>query len=142
MADILHRVEINASPARVFEAIARQEGLSAWWTTWTKAEPVVGSVAEFGFDDATTKMRIEELVPERRVAWWCVGGPEEWIGTRVSFELEPGGQGTIVRFGQHGWKAASDFYMHCNAKWSYFLHSLKAFVETGKGSPYPRDVKI
>ena len=31
---------------------------------------------------------------------------------------------------------------HCSTKWATFLMSLKMLVETGKGEPAPRDVKI
>jgi hypothetical protein len=31
---------------------------------------------------------------------------------------------------------------HCGTKWAVFLMSLKQFVETGSGSPNPRDVQI
>ncbi len=31
---------------------------------------------------------------------------------------------------------------HCSTKWAMFLMSLKAFVETGRGAPFPNDVHI
>ena len=31
---------------------------------------------------------------------------------------------------------------HCSTKWAVFLMSLKSLVETGKGDPYPNDIKI
>ena len=35
-------------------------------------------------------MKVLELAPAARVLWEVVGGPGEWIGTKVSFELAPG----------------------------------------------------
>jgi hypothetical protein len=35
-----------------------------------------------------------------------------------------------------------EFMHHCSTKWATFLMSLQALVETGKGAPYPNDVKI
>jgi hypothetical protein len=26
---------------------------------------------------------------------------------------------------------------HCSARWAYFLLSLKSYLETGKGTPFP-----
>jgi hypothetical protein len=31
---------------------------------------------------------------------------------------------------------------HCSTEWALFLISLKSLLETGKGAPYPDDVKI
>jgi len=32
-------------------------------------------------------MEVTELVPGQRVGWRCVGGPGEWVGTDLTFEL-------------------------------------------------------
>jgi len=32
MADMYHEIQINASPAKVYEAITTQKGLRGWWT--------------------------------------------------------------------------------------------------------------
>jgi hypothetical protein len=31
---------------------------------------------------------------------------------------------------------------HCSARWAYFLLSLKGLAETGKGTPFPEDLKF
>jgi len=31
---------------------------------------------------------------------------------------------------------------HCGTRWAVFLMSLESLVETGRGAPDPRDVKI
>jgi hypothetical protein len=31
---------------------------------------------------------------------------------------------------------------HCSTKWATFLMSMKALVETGKGAPFPDDIRI
>ena len=142
MADILHRIQINSSPKNIYEAIVTASGLSRWWTKDVKTTAEVNSIAEFGFDSLVTKMRIDRLVQNQRVDWTCVDGPDEWINTHLFFDLTAEGNNTILRFGQRDWKVASDFYCHCNCKWSYFLHSLKSFIENGYGSPFPNDTKI
>ena len=45
-------------------------------------------------------------------------------------------------FKHQGWKEQSESMHHCSPKWAVFLMSLKSFVETGKGAPYPNDVHI
>jgi hypothetical protein len=71
-----------------------------------------------------------------------VDGPPEWIGTTVSFDLRQEDDYVVVLFEHQGWKEPVDFMHHCSTKWATYLMSLKALVETGEGSPSPRDVKI
>ena len=123
MADIFHRVQMHASPAEVFRALTEQAGLSRWWARDGKL---------------VVKMRIAEMKDDARVAWQCVEGPPDWIGTDISFDLAEEGDETVVRFGHRNWREATDFMGHCSAKWAYFLFSLKSVLET----PEPDDVLI
>lgn len=142
MADILHRVGIQASPDAVYRALATREGLAAWWTNDTRGDGSVGSVLEFRFGAGGIDMRVLEVDPARRVLWQVVGGPDEWIATRVSFDLNQEGDHTIVLFKHQGWKEPVEFMHHCSTKWAIFLMSLKSLVETGQGLPAPHDIKI
>jgi hypothetical protein len=60
----------------------------------------------------------------------------------VSFDLRQEDDYVVVLFEHQGWKEPVDFMHHCSTKWATYLMSLKALVETGEGSPSPRDVKI
>ncbi len=90
MADILHRITIDAAPDRVFDALTVSESLQSWWTRDSHATTEIGSVAVFKFIQGTIvfRMRVEELVPGERVAWLCQGDPQEWEGTQLTWELE------------------------------------------------------
>jgi hypothetical protein len=119
------------------------EGLSAWWTDTTKGESKIGGTVEFRFGErGGFDMKVLELKPARRVRWRVVDGPEEWIGTEVSFDLKQDGDYTIILFKHQGWKEPVEFMHHCSTKWAIFLLSLKSLLETGKGAPYPNDVKL
>jgi uncharacterized protein YndB with AHSA1/START domain len=85
MADMIHEIPIQASPEKVYAAIASQEGLRGWWTADSTAEARVGSIARFGFGQAGTgfEMRVDVLEPERRMEWSCLGHNEEWKGWMV-----------------------------------------------------------
>jgi hypothetical protein len=76
------------------------------------------------------------------VLWQVVDGPEEWIGTKVSFDLKQEGDWTIVLFKHQGWKEPVEFMHHCSTKWAVFLLSLKSLLEAGKGAPAPNDIKL
>ena len=142
MPDILHRVGIRTSLNDVYNALTTREGLAAWWTDNTQGETNVGGVLQFRFKAGGFDMKVLELHPASRVLWEVVGGPTEWIGTKVSWELKQEGDFSIVLFRHRGWKEPVEFMHHCSTKWAIFLMSLKSLLETGKGAPHPNDVKI
>ena len=143
MVDILHRVGAErVTPDRVYNALTTIDGLAGWWTTDTTGSTDVGGVIEFRFPRGGFDMEVVESVPDKRVSWKVVGGPDEWIGTTVDWDLVQEGDYTIVRFKHQGWKEPVDFMHHCSTKWATYLMSLKSLVENGAGQPAPHDVRV
>lgn len=147
MTDILHRVGIRAPQHEVYRAIATTAGVAGWWTEETTGDSTVGGTVKVRFTDRGVEKgrmdcEVRELVPEERVRWHVTAGPEEWIGTDITFDLSRDGDFTLVLFGHRGWREPGEFMAHCSTKWAVFLLSLRELVETGKGKPSPRDVKI
>ncbi len=147
MADILHRVGIKSSVDEVCKALTTREGLAAWWTSNTQGEGKVDGALQFRFSSGGSEiggfdMKVLEFHPAKRVLWQVVGGPEEWIGTRISWDLKQEGEYSIVLFKHQGWKEPVEFMHHCSTKWAIYLMSLKSLVETGKGAPNPNDTHI
>ena len=142
MADILHKIIINTSPQNLYAALTTREGLAGWWTPMTEAQPQVGSRATFRFGDGDLgpDMKVVDLQPDKYVEWQCTDGIAEWVGTRFTFEIRPHKNGAELLFGHRNWKEPSEFYMHCNSKWGFFLGvSLKKYLEEGRGRPHPED---
>ena len=144
MADILHRVGVKtATPEKVYDALTTVDGLAAWWTGDTKGTGDVGGVLQFrfppvgGFD-----MEVLELKPAERVVWRVADGPEEWVGTTITWDLRQEDDYTIVLFQHQGCKEPVEFMHHCSTKWGSYLMSMKSLLETGEGAPAPRDVRI
>lgn len=142
--DILHRVGVKTpTPDKTYEALTTLDGLAGWWTTDTTGSTDIDGVIKFrfppvgGFD-----MKVLETRPNERVVWEVVDGPEEWIGTTISWDLSQDGDFTIILFKHAGWKEPVEFMHHCSTKWATFLMSLKSLIETGKGAPAPDDVAI
>ena len=52
----------------------------------------------FRFGAGGIDMKVLELQHDKRVLWQGVGGPGEWIGTTVSWDLKQEGDWTIVLF--------------------------------------------
>jgi uncharacterized protein YndB with AHSA1/START domain len=143
MVDILHKVGIKSSSQNdVYRALATVEGLSAWWTDNTQGESKVGAVLQFRFGAGGFDMKVLELHPATHVLWEVIAGPEEWIGTKISFDIKQQGDWTIVLFKHQGWKQPVEFMHHCSTKWAVFLLSLKSLLDTGKGAPHPNDLKL
>jgi uncharacterized protein YndB with AHSA1/START domain len=141
MADILHRVGTTAARDTVYQALTTVDGLAAWWTTDTEGSGE--DLLRFRFGDVGGfDMKVLELQPDTRVRWEVVDGPEEWVGTTVTFDLKQEGEWTVVLFAHEGWREQVEFMNHCTTKWGLFLMSLKSLVETGTGAPHPHDVRI
>ena len=147
MIDIIHRIGIRAPIADVYRAVATVDGVAGWWTKETTGESNVGDTVTVAFvDDGVEKghmdLDILRLDPSKEVLWRVTAGPPEWVGTDIGFNLSQEGEHTIVLFGHRNWREAVEFTAHCSMKWATFLLSLRDFVESGKGSPAPDDVKI
>jgi len=141
--DILHRIGVkSASLDEVYQALTTIDGLSGWWATDTSGDTEVGGVIKFRFEPGGFDMKVVELSPAKRVVWEVVDGPEEWVGTTVTWDLKQEDDFTIVLFRHEGWREPVEFMYHCSTKWATFLMSLKQLLETGTGAPEPRDVKI
>jgi uncharacterized protein YndB with AHSA1/START domain len=138
MADLHHQININATPDKVYAALATQEGLRGWWTADTKADEKVGGKAEFGFDKRgmVFRMKIEKLEAGKRVVWSCHGDQPEWNGTTLTWDLAPNDRGTTVRFTQSGWKAVTEMYAICNSTWGELMYRLKSYAEGRNPGPH------
>ena len=141
MADIRHRIGINAPAATVYDQLATVEGLEGWWTDTIEGASEVGDKLTFYFRSRDRKavMEVVELVPDAHVTWRCVDGPEEWIDTNIEFDLRAAGDETVVMFTHGDWREPVEFMHHCSTKWGYFLLGLKDRLEGGAAAPHPHD---
>lgn len=143
MPDILHRIGVKSPTKDVYKALTTIDGLAGWWTNTTSGESKVDGKIRFQFGDrGFFVMKVLELKRAERILWEVVDGPEEWIGTKVSFDLIQEGEQATVMFKHMGWKKSVEFMHHCSTKWAMFLMSMKMMVETGKGAPFPEDIRI
>ncbi len=147
MVDIIHGIGIKASPTKVYNALSTVDGIAGWWTRETTGNSRIGGVITVRFLDHEVEkgradLEVVELDPGKAVRWRVKDGPEEWIGTDVTFALSQEGEHTLLLFGHRNWREAVEFTAHCSMKWATFLLSLRELVETGAGRPSPHDLKI
>jgi uncharacterized protein YndB with AHSA1/START domain len=141
MPNILHRLTIDAPTERVAELVASPEGIEQWWT----GHPVAGDASIGGqlsvyFSDAgqpAATFEVIELSPEQ-IVWRCVGGPHDWIDTRITFTPKPRPDGgTTLLFSHEGWNRENEFMSGCSTNWAAYLMSLKSGAEARGFNPYP-----
>ncbi|MCE5319011.1 MAG: metalloregulator ArsR/SmtB family transcription factor [Parachlamydia sp.] len=133
--------------ADVFAALTSVAGLKGWWTQdCTIPALQLGSENVFRFGPTFTVMKIKEVIPNKKVVWECtkhsfVDGKlthvDEWVGTKLIFQLEEKDRNTQLHFTQEGLTPWLECYSICENKWNYYLkESLKSYLETGVGGPY------
>jgi uncharacterized protein YndB with AHSA1/START domain len=148
MAEIIHRIGIRASSGKVYEALSTLKGLAHWWTENVEGKEETGGEIRFTFREKNGEikgimvMEVIMLKPSAEVRWRCKEGPDEWIGTEITFRLSQADNQTIILFGHTNWGETVEFLAHCSMKWATFLLSLREYVEKGKGRPSPDDLKI
>ena len=148
MVDIIHRIGIKAPISKVYAALSTVEGVAGWWTKETSGDATPGGTVkalfrnQSGKEIGTMDFEVATLKPNQEVRWRFTSGPEEWLGSDVTFQLSQDGDTTLILFGHRNWREAVDFTAHCSMKWATFLLSLRQLVETGEGKPAPGDLKI
>jgi uncharacterized protein YndB with AHSA1/START domain len=138
---------LDAPSDTVYDAIATPGGLRRWWTAGADGAEEVGGVIRITFrEDHWTEMRIAALDPGREVRWDCVAQhepgferPDEWVGTSVSFRLDPvTPETTRLRFAHVGLPALDCFAL-CRRGWDFYVgESLRELIESGTGRPDTR----
>ena len=134
MAEIFHLFNIKTEDAgKVFSAITEQGGLASWWTTETEVQD---NILKFTFTkDYYKKMKVVKSEAHKYVEWECIHADDQWLATRMSFDIITKEGSVDVRFRHFGWKEQTDLFGICNYHWGLYMKSLKTYIETGTGNP-------
>lgn len=139
-------ISVDQTPEKAFDAIRNVRG---WWS-----EAITGSTDKVGdeFNYHYQKlhnctMKLIELLPGKRVAWQVTKNyfsftedRTEWMGTKVIFDISKKGDKTAIHFTHEGLVPAYECFNVCSDAWgNYIRSSLKSLIETGKGSPNPKE---
>lgn len=135
---ILKEMIVPQPREQVWQALANSTALGEWMFP-NDFEPRVGHVFTFRVP-ANPKVNFEGLIvdcevlecepPSRLVFSWSAGGPV--VNTRVSFCLEPDGDGTRLRFEHSGFDLtqpwAEEAFKGAEFGWARMLGQLPAVV--------------
>jgi uncharacterized protein YndB with AHSA1/START domain len=143
MHDIRHRVGIAAPQDRVYEMLSTKDGLAEFWTQVEGDSEVGGKLGFFfGTPEPVVVFEVVELVPNGRVQWRCIDGPQDWLGTTVAFDLKESDGETVLLFTHADWQEASELMHHSSTKWATFLIGLRSGLEGGAFTAFPEDTLI
>jgi len=134
---IRREIVIPQSPEQVWRALADSAALAAWMYP-NDFEPRVGHHFTFrvppkpkvGFDGLIVRCEVLECEPPSRLVFsWSAGG---LVDTRVSFRLEPDGDGTRVFFEHSGFDVsqpwAEQAFQGAEFGWTKMLKQLAGVV--------------
>ena len=138
MADILHQVDIVASPDQLFAALTEEDKVKAWWSEHSTIKPEVGSLASVSFysNAVTFELRIKELEPSKSVVWAVEGGPPDWVNTDLNWSITQNNGAAILNLAHRGFASIEGNFASVNYTWGLYLTSLKFYLEKGEGMPH------
>ena len=142
--EIWHEIHINASPGEVYQALTDVKKLAHWWTTDVRGESAVGKKLEFWFGgDLGAEMAVTALKAKELVQWRVTKrGTPDWVNTELEFRMFRERGQTFLHLRHSKWHEDAQTFPECSMHWAIYLLSLKEFVETGKGRPYPYDLPV
>jgi hypothetical protein len=144
LEDYSNTFETNAEPKFVFKALTEQ--IDLWWTTSTNKAKKVNDELKVEFGNNTFKlMRVVSVYPDQSLAWQVIeahinheelNNKNEWVGTIIRWTIHSIDNGSQIEFVHKGLTTKMECWGICSNGWDYFLGSLKAFLNSGKGTPY------
>jgi uncharacterized protein YndB with AHSA1/START domain len=144
---IEREIQIEASPATVFEVITSPEHLKEWWPDEAVIEPRPGAEGHLVFGDRSAgevkvpRVTVVDAVPARLFSfrWTHPHDEDAQVGNSllVTFELTARDGGTLLRmtetgFREMGWEVdvlEEQYRDHANG-WDHFLPQLVAYAAT------------
>jgi uncharacterized protein YndB with AHSA1/START domain len=133
---------VEASPDVVYDVVSSPEHIREWWGADSEFDAVPGGAGELVWGDETTPRAhvtpftvVEADRPRRFAFRWIVDPAKADKSLLVTFELEPAGEGTVLRltesgFREMGWEAAvlEAHYQEHVEGWDLHLGHLTAYV--------------
>jgi Activator of Hsp90 ATPase homolog 1-like protein len=130
------RIPSTKSPQEVFAIL---QDVNQWWTGiyGEQIEGVSNQLnEEFAYRAGNgahySKHKLIELVPNEKIVWLVtdshlsfITDHAEWTGTKMSFNLTPTEEGTLVTFQHEGLVPEIACYDACSNGWSAYLSILE-----------------
>jgi uncharacterized protein YndB with AHSA1/START domain len=140
---IEREIRIDAPPEVVFEVVSDPAHVQQWWPDEASYAAVPGGTGQIVFirdgERVPMAFQVVDAVPHRLFSFrWTqpAGEPARTDNSfLVTFELEPAGDGTLLRmtetgFRERGWEAAvlEEAYRDHSSGWDYYLPRLAPYI--------------
>ncbi|HET7003488.1 MAG TPA: SRPBCC domain-containing protein [Puia sp.] len=143
MADIFHNFPIEAPAEKVFEIISLSEGLDKWWTKSSEANPSPGGIYTLDFGPGYIwKAIVTEYVKGSLFELKMTEADDDWLGTKVGFDVRNHQSRTGVNFYHTGWPQENEHFKISSYCWAMYLRILKRYIEYGEMVPYEKRLQV
>lgn len=102
-------LQLNATPDKVWPAIATKEGVTSWFCDTIEGDWAPGQAVRMKWGEFSNPVKVETIAPKTLVSYrWVPGTPSEELPftdenmTLVEFHLSPNGQGSTLRVVETG----------------------------------------
>jgi uncharacterized protein YndB with AHSA1/START domain len=132
MPDACFLFTVNAAPEKVFDAVASPDGISTWWSRKTDGKPNLGNIYTLDFGGGYIwRAEVTRCVKNSEFELTMIESMDDWLGSKVGFDLAAGEGNTSVDFVHSGWAGADEHYRSSCYCWAMYLRLMKKYVETG-----------
>jgi uncharacterized protein YndB with AHSA1/START domain len=144
MKKTIHFIGAKCTKEDMFNAISKPSELGKWWATSAKGTVELGETLHLTFNNLTTlKFRYDEIVPNEKLVLTCYDSFKSWDKTQLIFEVEEkDNQVFLTQTHQNINSQDTESLTYFSSKWTVYLLSLKQYLETGIGTPYPNETKL
>src|SRR5262245_7624549 len=134
---IAANIRINAEPTAVLAALTTTDGIHQWLTEEASVGHDIAAPAIFRFGMIEVTFLIDRL-DRHAIEMTCVGHRNypEWLDTHLAFRVIPDGPGAYVDVLHDGYRCKDGCYAQSVEGWTHYLMSLRAYCETGRGTPW------
>ncbi len=134
ISNFTQTLTISQTPQKVFEVILK---VRKWWTGY-HGETFTGMTEklndEFTFHAGNgahySKQKIVEIIPNQKLVWQITDSKlsflektDEWIGTKVIFEISTQADRTTLTFTHEGLTPEVECYNSCAPAWTEYLQN-------------------
>jgi uncharacterized protein YndB with AHSA1/START domain len=132
MPSQIHRINIEADPQSVFEALSTADGWSSWFTAKVTGDFTDGSEIVCDLDGRDTiRLRVTSVQPGSAITFEALEGPFAKAGATTAIKLTSGDDGRTTVDLQHHTPAIPDEDLAaCNTYWGILLGQLRQYCQT------------
>lgn len=144
MQKTIHFIGAKTTKEDMFRAISTPAGLQKWWATSANGKVEEGETLNLIFNELTTlKFKYDLISPNEKLIITCFDSFKSWDNTQLVFEIEEKeDQIFLTQTHQNIPDNDIESLSYFSSKWTIYLLSLKQYLETGKGMPYPKELKL